>query len=302
MIQFKFEKVANVTTAGGPMDAPGSMNMPGNGYQSVSAGAANVPGMSIHCLGCGTKLKRGEKKCHKCGNDTRRVAEKKASAFDTGGDKIDGQGSQGFSTSEDEGYGGQAVQAGAAKVPGLSTHCLKCGCKLTGKLDRCPECGNDVKRVAQAPASGSTPPGESVGNRNDERGDTAAETGGEAAVDQDRTRGAYVGLGKYANASIPKSVLGGAVAVGSGILGLNVYNMTKNVAKQGRDAEIAQLVSEGKIDPSHMPESFQKLQHFQELEKFARSGANPILGLRMALKRARQASGKFRSDMVRRPK
>lgn len=159
MIQFKFEKLANVSTAGGPINAPGSANMPGNGYQSISAGAANVPGMSVHCLGCGCKLKKGQGKCHKCGNDTRRVAEKKASAFDTGGDRIDGQGSQGFSTSEDEGYGGQAVQAGAAKVPGLSTHCLSCGCKLTGKLSQCPKCGNDVKRVAQAPASGSTPPG-----------------------------------------------------------------------------------------------------------------------------------------------
>lgn len=298
MIQFKFEKVANVTTAGGPMDAPGSMNMPGNGYQSVSAGAANVPGMSIHCLGCGTKLKKGEKKCHKCGNDTRRVAEKKASAFDTGGDKIDGQGSQGFSTSEDEGYGGQAVQAGAAKVPGLSTHCLKCGCKLTGKLDRCPECGNDVKRVAQAPASGSTPPGESVGNRNDERGDTAAETGGEAAVDQDRTRGAYVGLGKYANMSIPRRIIGGAALVGSLAAGIAAYRPIKDLMKASRKEEAERLVMEGRLPEVEL----QKFQHFQELEKFARSGANPILGLRVALKRARQASGKFRSDMVRRSK
>lgn len=298
MIQFKFEKLANVSTAGGPINAPGSANMPGNGYQSISAGAANVPGMSVHCLGCGCKLKKGQGKCHKCGNDTRRVAEKKASAFDTGGDRIDGQGSQGFSTSEDEGYGGQAVQAGAAKVPGLSTHCLSCGCKLTGKLSQCPKCGSDVTRVAQAPASGSTPPGESVGNRIDERGDTAAETGGEAAVDQDRTRGAYVGLGKYASPGLLKSLTGGAALVGAGYLAGSVYRPIKDAMKASRLQEAQQMVMEGRLPES----SLEKFQHFQELEKFARSGANPILGLRMALKRAQKASGKFRSHMVRRSK
>lgn len=67
MIPFKFEKTANVSTSSGTFNAPGSSNMPGAGY-----GAASVPGMSVHCLTCGKKLKRGASRCE-CGADVSNV-------------------------------------------------------------------------------------------------------------------------------------------------------------------------------------------------------------------------------------
>ena len=74
--------------------------------------------------------------------------EKTASQFDTGGDKVDARGSEGFNTSKDEGYGGQAFQsdggAGAAYVPGLSLHCLSCGKEIKRGTPKCPKCGSSA--------------------------------------------------------------------------------------------------------------------------------------------------------------
>ena len=56
-------------SAGPPMPPP-----PSSGAGTVSAGAASIPGQSIHCLKCGAKLKKGMAECPKCGNDVRQVA------------------------------------------------------------------------------------------------------------------------------------------------------------------------------------------------------------------------------------
>jgi len=73
------DKVANVATSGGSIEAPGSSNMPGKSYGgpsmggSVGAGnpgAVNIPGMSWHCTKCGSEIKRQTVQkgiCPKCG-------------------------------------------------------------------------------------------------------------------------------------------------------------------------------------------------------------------------------------------
>lgn len=293
MIPFRFVKVASIENDTGRPDPTypdeGFNTSKDEGYGSipVAAGAAKVPGLSVHCLGCGCELKGKPSRCPKCNQDTRRVAraEKRANVMTAGG-PLNAPGSQNM-----PGSGYQSpVSAGAANVPGMSVHCLKCGKKISNGEPSCPKCGNDVRRVATHTPESSTPPA-----RDDESGDTAADTGGEAAVDQDRTRGAYVGLGKYASkAHLMRSAAGGAALGATGYLGLSSLPIIKKMFNEGKREEAQQLVLEGKL-----PEDvLLKYQHFVELEKFARSGANPILNLRDARKRLRNASGKFRASML----
>lgn len=295
MIPFRFVKTASVENDTGRPDPTypdeGFNTSKDEGYGSipVAAGAAKVPGLSVHCLGCGCELKGKPKRCAKCGQDTRRVAraEKRANVTTAGG-PINAPGSQNMPGS---GYQSPTpVNAGAANVPGMSVHCLKCGKKISNGEPSCPKCGNDVRRVATNMSQEATPPA-----RDDESGDTAADTGGEAAVDQDRTRGAYVGLGKYADARhLAKSLTGGMALAGTGALGLAMLPSVQLPHKESKRALAQQLVAEGKLPE----EALLKYQHFLEMQKEARSGANPILNLRNARKKIRQASGKFRASML----
>lgn len=205
----------------------------------------------------------------------------------------------GFNTSKEEGYGGQPFSPGgppgAAYVPGMSIHCLSCGKKCKEGQGKC-QCGADVSRVVKAPQSPATNQGPT---KDAESGDISSDTGGEATVDQDRTRGAYVGLGKYAGVSdVLKPLMGGAAVAGSGAFALKAAPVMSAVHKEQRKQETMELVQQGRLPESELL----KFQHFQELEKFARSGANPILRLRQALDKARKASGKFRVSMVHRSK
>ena len=295
MIPFRFVKVASIENDTGRPDPTypdeGFNTSKDEGYGSipVAAGAAKVPGLSVHCLGCGCELKGKPSRCPKCGQDTRRVAkaEKRANVTTAGG-PLNAPGSQNM-----PGAGYQSIGAGAADVPGMSVHCLKCGKKISNGEPTCPKCGNDVRRVASNKPEESTPPA-----RDDEAGDTAADTGGEAAVDQDRTRGAYVGLGKYASpvgkTSPLHSAIGGASLAAAGYLGLSALPGTWKMGKEMNRQQVEKLVAEGKLPETELL----KYQHFQELEKFARYGANPILNLRSARKRMQNAAGKFRASMI----
>ena len=60
---------------GGASYGGASHGPPTPGPSTVSAGAASIPGKSVHCLKCGAKLKPGASECPKCGSDVRRVAE-----------------------------------------------------------------------------------------------------------------------------------------------------------------------------------------------------------------------------------
>ena len=295
MIPFRFVKVASVENDTGRPDPTypdagfNTSNDEGYGSIPVAAGAAKVPGLSVHCLKCGCKIKEGTKACPKCGQDTRRVAraEKRANVATAGG-QINAPGSQNMPGA---GYGAQMpVSAGAANVPGMSVHCLKCGKKISNGASACPSCGNDVRKVATNMPSESTPPA-----RDDESGDTAADTGGEAAVDQDRTRGAYVGLGKYASAAdVYKPFRAGVGLAASGYLAASMWPTIRKMTKDDQLQRAQQLVAEGKIPEFEL----EKFQHFLDMEKAARAGANPILNLRSARKRLANASGKFRASMV----
>lgn len=199
----------------------------------------------------------------------------KVAVFDAGQDV-------GFNTSKDEGYGSIPIAAGAAKVPGLSVHCLRCGKAIKEGMPKCPFCGTDTRSVAQT----DNPSADGQDPQQVEQS-PAGDTGGEAAVEQDRSRGAYVGLGKYANLLQP--ALGGAAMVGSGVLGAKLMPMFSTAQKDARRARAIELVQQGKL-----PES--------ELQKFARSGANPILNIRLVQKAIHKASGKIRGSVVQKGK
>lgn len=137
------KKLSNVMTAGGPIVAPGSSNMSGAGYgtSSVGAGAADIPGMSVHCLVCGKKLKKNKGQCPACGNDTRRVAragalapkdeprmEQPGEVSETGGEAAqaeakgemaEGSASKYASTAKSLATFGQSVLGGGAIAGGL---------------------------------------------------------------------------------------------------------------------------------------------------------------------------------------
>lgn len=189
----------------------------------------------------------------------------------------------GANTSKNEGYGSIPIAAGAAKVPGLSVHCLRCGKTIKEGLPKCPFCGADTRSVAQT----DNPAAEGQDPQQAEQSTAAGDTGGEAAVEQDRSRGAYTGLGKYANLLQP--ALGGAAAIGSGIISAKLLPMFSSAQKDARRSRAIELVQQGKL-----PES--------ELQKFARQGANPILNIRLAQKALHKASGKIRGSMVRKTK
>lgn len=297
MIPFRFVKVASIENDTGRPDPTypdeGFNTSKDEGYGSipVAAGAAKVPGLSVHCLGCGCELKGKPSRCPKCGQDTRRVAkaEKRANVTTAGG-PLNAPGSQNM-----PGAGYQSIGAGAADVPGMSVHCLKCGKKISNGEPTCPKCGNDVRRVASNKPEESTPPA-----RDDEAGDTAADTGGEAAVDQDRTRGAYVGLGKYANSAASRvptvfnSFTGGLVLGALPPATLEGIKFTRKLQREEDLEKVQNLVAEGKLPETELL----KYQHFLEMEKAARSGANPILNLRAAKKRMQNAAGKFRASLL----
>ncbi len=76
---------------------------------SVGAGAANVPGMSIHCLKCGQKTQKGMKKCPKCGNDISQVAENNG-----GRPKDVDEGDTGADAAEAEGLQDESLESGTA--------------------------------------------------------------------------------------------------------------------------------------------------------------------------------------------
>ncbi|NDF15015.1 zinc ribbon domain-containing protein [bacterium] len=298
MIPFRFVKTASVENDTGRPDPTypdeGFNTSKDEGYGSipVAAGAAKVPGLSVHCLGCGCELKGKPKRCAKCGQDTRRVAraEKRANVTTAGG-PIDAPGSQNMPGS---GYQSPTpVNAGAANVPGMSVHCLKCGKKISNGEPSCPKCGNDVRRVATNMNQEATPPA-----RDDESGDTAADTGGEATVDQDRTRGAYVGLGKYAKVGqmpgLGREFFGGAAFAVTPMAAYGMHKTLREAQKEEDFIKTQELVAAGKLPESELL----KFQHFLDIEKLARSGANPILNLRRARKSLTQASGKFRVSML----
>lgn len=73
---------------GGASYGGASHGPPAPGPSSVQAGAASIPGKSIHCLSCGAKLKPGVPACPKCGSDVQRVAASDSglgASEDTGG-------------------------------------------------------------------------------------------------------------------------------------------------------------------------------------------------------------------------
>lgn len=94
--------------------------------------------------------------------------------------------------------------------------------------------------------------------------------------------------------TVAKSAVGGAAVVGGLGVAAKIGGPMRTAAINQHNQEIAQMVAEGRLPESELI----KLQHFQQLEKFARSGGNPILNLRLALKRARKSSSKYLSGMV----
>jgi hypothetical protein len=85
-----------------------------------------------------------------------------------------------------------------------------------------------------------------------------------------------------------KPAIGGAALVG-GVYGASKLSPVFAAgAKSAKQAEIAQLVADGKLPQ-------------EELAKFsaAKRAGNPILNIRLAKKRLQQASGSFRKKVVR---
>lgn len=185
--------------------------------------------------------------------------------------------------------GGGYTQAGAASIPGMSVHCLACGCKLKENKGRCPKCNYDTRVVAKAGVAASEA---GIGRAADDS--EVSDTGADAAVAEQKAEGQSASDGKYAAVKavtdFAKSMVGGG-AMGVGLIGAaKVIPFKRKMDRDAQLAEVQRLVEEGKL-----PES--------ELQKFsaARFG-NPILRIRMAKKALANASKKSRLSLVKKAK